>query len=122
MGSNGTSHDRSAAEQVAAIEAAIRELAYAAWADYRRDQEQDTSQILFERVYLGHYSAVDFYVIQLVDAYDLDAKLDQAIAEPFRRHVDIDITAFSQALVANEAIYSLQAAPVGVWVFNGDIG
>jgi hypothetical protein len=84
--------------------------------------EQDTSRALFERVYLGHYSSIDGYVIQLVDDYDLDTKLDATIAEPFRRHVDIDITAFGQALVANATIYSLSAVPVGVWVFNGEIG
>ncbi|MDQ1743873.1 MAG: hypothetical protein QOE23_2212, partial [Pseudonocardiales bacterium] len=78
---------------VAAIKAAIRELAYASWARYQAELGRDTSRALFERVYLGHYSTIDTYVIQLVDTYDLDAKLDAAIAEPFRRHVDIDISA-----------------------------
>jgi hypothetical protein len=122
MESNGTSNDRppaSTTEQITAIEAAIRELAYRAWADYRRNLEQDTSRRLFERVYLG---TLDGYVSQLVDAYQLDAKLDQCIAEPFRRHVDIDVPAFGQALVSSEAIYALLAVPVGVWVFNGEIG
>ncbi|HEX8080078.1 MAG TPA: hypothetical protein VF557_07710 [Jatrophihabitans sp.] len=105
---------------VAAITAAIREQAYLTWARYR-EPEQDTSRALFERAYLGHYSSVDAYVVQLVDAYELDAKLDAAIAEPFRRHVDIDITALGRALVARTTIYTLQAVPVGVWVFNGEI-
>lgn len=101
-----------------AINAAIRELAYASWARYQAELRRDTSRALFERVYLGHYSTVDTYVIQLVDAYDLDAKLDAAIAAPFRQHVDIEINALGQALVSNVVIYSLLAVPVGVWVFH----
>ena len=106
-------------DPVATITAAIRELAYATWVRYR-EEGQDTSRTIFERAYLGHYSSIDSYVIQLVDDY-VDAKLDIAIAEPFRRHVDIDITALGRALVARTTIYTLLAVPVGVWVFNGDI-
>ncbi len=101
-----------------AIKAAIRELAYAAWAHYRRELDRDADRALFERVYLGHYSTLDMYVVNLVDNYDLDAKLDAAIAEPFRRHVDIDIPALGRALVSSATIYTLLAVPVGVWVFN----
>lgn len=107
-------------DPVAAITAAIRELAYATWARYR-DEGQDTSRVIFDRAYLGHYSSIDAYVVQLVDDYELDAKLDAAIAEPFRRHVDINITALGRALVARTTIYTLLATPVGVWIFNGDI-
>jgi hypothetical protein len=105
---------------VAAITAAIRELAYLTWARYR-EPEQDTSRALFERAYLDHYSTIDSYVTELVDDYELDAKLDAAIAEPFRRHVDININEFGRTLVARGTIYTLQAVPVGVWVFNGEI-
>jgi hypothetical protein len=105
---------------LAAITAAIRELAYATWASYR-EEGQDTSRTIFERAYLGHYSTLDAYVSQLIDDYDLDAKLDAAIAEPFRHHVDIDVTALGRALIARTTLYTLQAVPVGVWVFNGDI-
>ncbi len=104
-----------------AITAAIRELAYAAWTTSRQP-EQDTSNALFERAYLGHYSAVDAYVSELIDGYQLDAKLDTAAAQPFRRHVDIDVTALGQDLVASGTLYALPAVPVGVWVFNGEIG
>lgn len=107
---------------VAAIKAAIRELAYASWARYRAERDLDTSRALFERAYLGHYSTIDMYVVQLVDAYNLDAKLDEAVAEPFRQYVDIDITALGRALVGSAAIYPLLAVPVGVWIFNGEIG
>jgi hypothetical protein len=103
---------------VEAISAAIRELAYASWARYQAELHRDTSRALFERVYLGHYSTIDAYVIQLIDAYGLDAKLDEAITEPFRRHVDIDVTALGRSLVSNVVIYTLQAVPVGVWVFH----
>jgi hypothetical protein len=103
---------------IEAIKAAIRELAYASWASYQVELRRDTSRALFERVYLGHYSTVDSYVIQLIDAYGLDAKLDAAITEPFRRHVDIDVSALGRSLVANTVIYSLLASPVGVWVFH----
>ncbi len=103
---------------VEAITAAIRELAYASWARYQAELRRDTSRALFERVYLGHYSTVDSYVIELIDAYGLDVKLDEAIAEPFRRHVDIDVSALGRSLVSNVVIYSLLAVPVGVWVFH----
>ena len=73
---------------------------------------------IHRRVYLGHYSTVDSYVIELIDAYGLDVKLDEAIAEPFRRHVDIDVSALGRSLVSNVVIYSLLAVPVGVWVFH----
>lgn len=105
---------------VAAITAAIREQAYRTWAHYR-ESDQDTSRALFERAYLGHYSTIDAYATQLIDDYELDAKLDAAIAEPFRRHVDINVTAFGRALIAGATVYTLQAVPVGVWVFNGEI-
>jgi hypothetical protein len=105
-------------DPVDAIKAVIRELAYASWVHYRQELGQDTSRSLFDRAYLGHYSTVDMYVIQLIDAYDLDAKLDAAIIEPFRRHVDIDVSVFGRALVSSATIYSLLAVPVGVWVFE----
>jgi hypothetical protein len=107
---------------VAAITAAIHELAYAGWVRYRRDLGQDTSRALFDRAYLGHYSTVDMYVIELVDAYQLDAKLDAAITEPFRRHVDIDVPALGRALIGSATIYTLLAVPVGVWIFDETIG
>jgi hypothetical protein len=109
-------------DPVEAITAAIRELAYASWARYQAELRQDTSRGLFERVYLGHYSTIDMYVVQLVDAYALDAKLDEAIAEPFRRHVDIDISSLGRALIGSATIYTLLAVPVGVWIFNETIG
>ena len=109
-------------EPVAAVKAAVHELAYAGWAHYRRELGQDTSRALFDRAYLGHYSSIDMYVVQLVDAYQLDAKLDAAITEPFRRHVDIDIAALGRALVGSATIYTLLAVPVGVWIFDERIG
>jgi hypothetical protein len=107
---------------VEAIKSAVHELAYAAWAHYRRELGQDTSRALFEQAYLGHYSSIDMYVIQLVDAYQLDAKLDAAITEPFRRYVDIDIPALGRALVGSATIYTLLAVPVGVWIFDERLG
>jgi hypothetical protein len=107
---------------VDAITAAILELAYARWSQYRRELGEDTSRAMFERAYLGHYSTIDMYVVQLVDAYQLDAKLDAAVAEPFRRHVDIDIPALGRALIGSATIYTLLAVPVGVWVFDEQIG
>jgi hypothetical protein len=103
---------------VEAITAAIRELAYRAWAHYRRGLGQDADRALFDRAYLGHYSTLDMYVVKLVDDYDLDAKLDEAIGEPFRSHVDVDIPALGRALISSATIYTLLAIPVGVWVFN----
>lgn len=108
-------------DPVGRIKAAIRELAYTSWASYQADLDRDTSRALFERVYLGHYSTMDTYVIQLIDDYGLDAKLDAAIIEPFRSHVDIDVSAMARALVASATIYTLLAAPVGVWVFSDEL-
>jgi hypothetical protein len=118
---NGYNNRRQSAEPdnpVEAIKEAIRELAYASWARYRLELNQDTTRALFDRAYLGHYSTIDTYVMQLIDAYDLDTKLDAAIVEPFRQHVDIDVSALGRALVSSATIYPLLAVPVGVWVFN----
>jgi hypothetical protein len=98
----------------------IRDAAYEAWSR-SREAWQDSSRGLFDRVYLGHYAAVAAYTEQLVDDYQLDAKLDAAIAEPFRPFVDIDVVALSRSLVRNGSLYALMAAPIGVWVFSGDI-
>ena len=121
-GHNSRRQPAGADDPVEEIKAAIRELAYASWARYRQELGQDTSRSLFDRAYLGHYSTIDTYVIQLIDAYELDAKLDAAIIEPFRRHVDIDVSAFGRTLVSSATIYSLLAVPVGVWVFHEEIG
>ncbi len=116
---NGTQPEGDTSQPLS-IEAAIREAAFQAWVA-SRDPKQDASKALFDRVYLGHYAAVAAYTEDLVDQYELDAKLDAAIAEPFRQYVDIDVEALSRALVRNGTLYSLRAAPIGVWVFNGEI-
>jgi Antirestriction protein (ArdA) len=103
------------------IEALLRQAAYEAWAA-SREEHQDSSREFFDRAYLGHYSSVDHYAETLVDAYQLDAKLDAAIVEPFREFVDIDIPALARRLVSNGTLYAITATPVGVWVFNGEIG
>jgi len=76
---------------------------------------------MFNRAYLGQYSHIDHYVETMVDDYELDAKLDAAITEPFREFLDIDVTALARSLVRHGSLYALPAAPVGVWVFNGDV-
>ena len=108
------------AERQAAITAAIRDAAYVAWSS-RREADQDSLRALFDQAYLGHYGSIDAYAEEMVDHYQLDAKLDAVIAEPFRRHLDINITNLARWLVANGTHYALQAVPVGVWVFNGEI-
>lgn len=105
----------------ASITEQITEAAYQAWSD-GREAWQDSSRGLFDRAYLGHYAAVAAYTEDMVDQYGLDARLDAAISEPFRRYVDIDVTALSRSLVKNGTLYALRATPVGVWVFNGEIG
>ena len=124
MGDGRSVNGRSLRDEgpVAAITAAIRELAYTAWARYRAEQKLDTSRAIFDQAYLGHYSSLDTYVVKLVDDYDLDAKLDEAIAEPFRPHVDIDVNSLGRALVGSATIYTLLAVPVGVWIFDERIG
>lgn len=107
-------------ERQAAITAAIRDAAYVAWST-SREPDQESTHALFDRVYLGHYASVAACAEDMVDTYGLDARLDTAIAEPFRRHVDIDVTALSHALVLNGTLYALRAVPMGVWVFNGEI-
>jgi hypothetical protein len=116
---NGGNHGNGVQEPIS-IEALLRQAAFEAWAA-GREEHQDSSREFFDRAYLGHYSSVDHYVETLVDAYELDAKLDVAIAEPFREFVDIDIPALARSLVRNGTLYAISAAPVGVWVFNGEI-
>ena len=58
------------------IEALLREAAFEAWAALR-EEHQDSSREFFERAYLGHYTSVEHYAVSLVDAYELDAKLDR---------------------------------------------
>jgi len=103
------------------ITAQIREAAFAAW-QLAREDWQDSSRSFFDRAYLGHFVSVDHYVETLVDGYELDAKLDAEVAEPFREFVDIDVTALARSLVRHGSLYTLTATPIGVWVFNGDIG
>ena len=102
------------------IEALLREAAFEAWAA-SREEHQASSREFFDRAYLGHYTSVDHYAETLVDNYELDAKLDAAIAPPFREFLDIDITGLARSLVRNGTLYAISAAPVGVWVFNGEI-
>jgi len=116
-GGNGTTGQQ---QRQDGLDALLRAAAYEAWAA-RREDEQDRSQAFFDRAYLGHYACIDHYVEQLVDRYELDAKLDAAIALPFREFVDIDITGLARSLVRSKTLYALSAIPVGVWVFNGEI-
>jgi hypothetical protein len=102
------------------IETLLREAAFTAWAA-SREEHQDRSRTFFDRAYLGHYSSIDHYVESLVDDYQLDTKLDTAVAEPFRQFLDIDVTGLARSLVRNGTLYAISAAPVGVWVFNGEI-
>ena len=102
------------------IEALLREAAFEAWAA-TREEHQDRSREFFDRAYLGHYTSVDHYAETLVDDYELDAKLDAAIAPPFRAFVEIDVPTLARWLVHHGTLYAISATPVGVWVFNGDI-
>jgi hypothetical protein len=102
------------------IEALLREAAFEAWAA-TREEHQDSSREFFDRTYLGHYASVEQYAETLVDDYQLDTRLDAAIAPPFREFVDINITGLAQALVGSGTLYAITATPVGVWVFNGEI-
>lgn len=98
----------------------IRQAAFYAWTRQLEDG-QEASEALFEQAYLGHYASIDHYVETLVDDYDLDARIDAAIAEPFREFVDVDVTALARSLVHSGSLYALPAMPLGVWVFSGEI-
>ena len=101
------------------IATAITEIAFLAWS---KNQPKDGphNRLVFDRVYVGHYASIDAYADHLIDAYQLDAKLDAAIEPPFRAHVDIDVSEFARALRASGAVFALPAVPVGVWVFRTD--
>lgn len=103
------------------IEALLREAAYAAWAA-TREEHQDSSRDFFDCAYLGHFASVEQYAETLVDNYELDARLDAAIAPPFREFVDIDVTGLAQSLVRSGTLYAIRATPVGVWIFNVEMG
>jgi hypothetical protein len=102
------------------IEALLREAAFDAWAA-SREEHQDDSRDFFDHAYLGHFASVEQYAETLVDNYELDAKLDAAVAPPFREFVDIDITGLARSLVRSGTLYAITATPVGVWLFNGEI-
>ena len=118
MGSGGNRGN--GIQEPISIEALLREAAFKAWTRIR-EEHQDSSREFFDRAYLGHYSSVDHYVETLVDGYGLDAKLDAAIAPPFREFVDIDVPGLAQSMVRSGTLHAISAAPVGVWVFNGEI-
>jgi hypothetical protein len=101
------------------IATTIIELAFLAWSKSQAS-DTSTSRSDFDRVYLGHYASIDGYADQLIDAYQLDAKLDAAIEPPFRAHVDIDVPGLARELRASGTLFALPAAPVGVWVFRTD--
>lgn len=102
------------------VEAMLRQAAFEAWAATREEHQHDSLEF-FDRAYLGHFNSLDHYVESLVDDYGLDAKLDAAVAPPFREHLDVDIPSLARSLVRNGTLYGIPAAPVGVWVFNGEI-
>jgi Antirestriction protein (ArdA) len=116
---NGSNSSNGVQEPIS-IEALLREAAFETWADVR-EEHQDSSREFFERAYLGHYASIEQYAETLVDNYELDAKLDAAIAPPFREFVDIDVTGLAQSLVRSGTLYAIRATPIGVWVFNGEI-
>ena len=116
---NGGNYGNGVQEPIS-IEALLREAAFDAWVA-SREEYQDSSRDFFDRAYLGHFASVDHYAETLVDDYELDAKLDTAIAPPFREFVEIDTAALAQSLVRSGTLYALPATPVGVWVFNGEI-
>jgi len=107
----------SRADEPSPIAKALREMAFIAWSA-AQEPGQPQDEATFDQAYLGQYSCFDAYTDLLVDAHDLDARLDEAIADPFRAHVDIDIPSLSQALVSSGAYYAMSAYPVGVWVFR----
>ena len=115
MANNGTD-----SQEPISVETMLRQAAFEAWAATREEHQHDDRDF-FDRAYLGHYSSLDHYVESLVDEYQLDSKLDAAVAEPFRRFLDIDITGLARSLVRSGTLYAIPAAPVGVWVFNGEI-
>ena len=115
MANNGTDK-----QEPITVEAMLRQAAFEAWAATREEHQHD-SQDFFDRAYLGHYNSLDHYVESLVDDYGLDAKLDAAIAPPFREFVDINIPGLARSLVRNGTLYGIPAVPVGIWVFNGEI-
>jgi len=103
-----------------ALENLLRTAAYETWAAWRGD-DRDCSIAFFNEIYLGHYSHIEDYVETLVDSYQLDSRLDAAIAEPYRQFIDVDVTALAQSFVRSGTLHALQAIPVGVWVFNGEM-
>jgi hypothetical protein len=116
---NGGNHGNGGQGPIS-IEALLRQAAFEAWTA-TREEHQDSSRDFFDRAYLGHYSSVDHYAETLVEAYELDTRLDTAIAPLFRPFVEIDTAELARALVANGTLYAITATPVGVWVFNGEI-
>lgn len=102
----------------ATIRLMITELAFNAWRE-AQPAGSDKSKLLFDELFIGHFATIDHYTDGLIDALHLDDLLDATIEEPFRRHVDVDVTSLSRALVADGSISVILALPVGVWIFRG---
>jgi hypothetical protein len=123
---NGKSHDVGSASRhdgmndVAAALLSDEAAAFTAWQVHLDEEGNAADLALFRRSYVGHYASIDGYADHLIDTYQLDAKLDAAIAPPFRAHVDIDVPGLARALRAAGTLFALPAEPIGVWVFRTD--
>ncbi|HJQ00858.1 MAG TPA: hypothetical protein VJ851_04600 [Jatrophihabitans sp.] len=98
---------------IEALAEQIRQLAYQAWLRGRTDK-QDNTITFFDRIYLGHYSSLQHYAASVLERY----QLDQLLAPVHRPFIEFDIEGLARYLLDHDEIYTIDAAPVGIWVFD----
>ena len=101
---------------IEALAEQIRELAYQAWLR-GRVASQDRTITFFDRTYLGHYSSMQHYAESVLDRY----QLDQLLAPMHRPFIEFDTEGLARYLLDHDEIYTIDAVPVGIWVFDAQI-
>jgi hypothetical protein len=101
---------------IEALAEQIRQLAYQAWLR-GRTEKQDKTMPFFDRSYLGHYSSLQHYAASVLDRY----QLDQLLAPLHRPFIEFDTEGLARYLLDHDEIYTIDAAPVGIWVFDAHI-
>jgi hypothetical protein len=101
---------------IEALSEQIRQLAYQAWLRGRTDK-QDNTITFFDRTYLGHYSSLQHYAESVFDRY----QLDQLLAAVHRPFIEFNTEGLARYLLDHDEVYTIDAVPVGIWVFDAHI-
>lgn len=89
--------------------------AFAAWAELH-DGDLDMLRG-FDDAYLGHFESSVAFADSVIDDYDLDQILDQAVPGWMRAHVQIDREGIVRDIELSGDVH-IERAPDGIWVFD----